>query len=172
MESNSFLYHLHQSHQMLGAAVLVWHGWIQSSLLKCPVRTWKETAATCSKWAAQIHWQCCHHENNSMGLGLELIAFPFPPCTGKRWLVHLDCSLNVNTGPSQAVFSCYLQPAVQRETAQPLVLEAHITKPALQCFGGKQWVWWGQEYSSSFSAFLEKLSSEGFKEYTFSQHLI
>lgn len=163
MESNSFLYHLHQSHQMLWAAVLVWHCLIQSSLLKCPVRTWKETAATCSKWAAQIHRQCSHHENNSMGLGLELITFPSPPCTGKRWSVHLDCSLSVDTAPLKAVFSCYLQPAVQRETAQPFFLQAHITKPALQCFGGKHWVWWGQEFSSSLPAFLEELSTEGFK---------
>lgn len=124
-ESRCFLYCLHQSHLMLWAAVFVWHCLIQSSLLKCPVRTWKETAASWSKWAAQIHCQCCHHENNSMGLGLELITFPFPPCTGKRWSVHLDCSLSVNTAPLKAAFPCYLQPAMQRGTAQPFLLEAH-----------------------------------------------
>lgn len=90
---------------MLWAAVLVWHCLIQSSLLKCPVRTWKETTATCSKWAAQIHCQCCHRVNNSMSLGLELITFPFPPCTGKRLSVLLDYSLSIDTAPLQAGFS-------------------------------------------------------------------
>lgn len=112
MESDGFLFHLHQSHRMLWAAVLVWHSLIQSSLMKHPARTWKETAATYYKWAAPTHCQHCHREGNGMGFGLELITFPFPPCMGKRWSDHLGCSPNLGTTPLQAVFSCSLQPEV------------------------------------------------------------